>query len=400
MRDRPSSIHTCRSVMLAALVATSCASTAGQETVAEQSGKETPRSLLEATTPAAAAQADPASTSGGNAADSAQPGRMLIYSAITGHVPLRDKAHDPADRYRSPAEREASRARSIEAEIEEELARQEQLDVTETATAPSPPEPTDPGGSPLTASTAPKLKELPERIFETQEVAISPGTWQNTETLYLERRSLDVDKDGKPEEVRYVETASGQLVRSEQDLDYDGSLDAWTTYQGGEAAVRILDTSGDGRPDVWERYQDGRMSERVLDRDADGVRDTFYYYEGELLARRSTDQNNDGTADKLETFEQRRRVRSEEDRSLNGQIDTWTTYGTVGGREVVERIERDSRDSGRPDLIEIYETVDGETRLTRREEDVNGDGTIDVVSTYQDGRLVQRAISDEALSPL
>jgi hypothetical protein len=400
MRDRPSSIHTCRGVLLAALMAASCASTGGQETVAEQDGKETPRSLMEATTPAAAVPADPASASGGDAADSAQPGRMLIYSAITGHVPLRDKAHDPADRYRSPAEREASRSRSIEAEIEEELARQERLDVTETATPPSSPAPPDPGESPRTAAAAPELKELPERIFETEEVAIAPGTWQNTETLYLERRSLDVDDDGKPEEVRYVETASGQLVRSEQDLDYDGNLDAWTTYEGGEAAVRILDSSGDGRPDVWERYQDGRMSDRVLDRDADGVRDTFYDYEGELLARRSTDQNNDGTADKVETFEQKQRVRSEEDRSLNGRIDTWTTYATVGGREVVQRIERDSRDSGRADVIEIYETVDGETRLARREEDLNADGNIDVVSTYEDGKLVQRAISDEALSPL
>jgi hypothetical protein len=102
----------------------------------------------------------------------------------------------------------------------------------------------------------------------------------------------------------------------------------------------------------------------------------------------------------VETFEQKRRVRSEEDRSLNGQVDTWTTYATVGGREVVARIERDSRDSGRPDVIETYETVDGETRLARREEDLNGDGSIDVVSTYEDGKLVQRAISDEALSPL
>lgn len=387
-------------MLLAALVATSCASTGGQETVAEQAGKETPRSLLEATTPAAAAQAAPGSTSGPDADDNAKPGRMLIYSAITGHVPLRDKAHDPADRYRSPAEREASRARSIEAEIEEELARQERLEVNETATPPSPPPPADPGESPLSASAAPELKQLPERIFEKQEVAISPGTWENTETLYLEKRSLDVDRDGAPEEVRYVETASGKLVRSEQDLDYDGKLDAWTTYQAGEASVRILDTTGDGNPDVWERYKDGRMSDRVLDRDADGVRDTFYNYEGELLARRSTDENNDGTADKVETFEQKRRVRSEEDRSLNGQVDTWTTYTTVGGREVVERIERDSRDSGRPDLIEIYETVDGETRLARREEDLNGDGSIDVVSTYEDGKLVQRAISDEALSPL
>ena len=58
------------------------------------------------------------------------------------------------------------------------------------------------------------------------------------------------------------------------------------------------------------------------------------------------------------------------------------------------------RDSGRPDTFETYETKDGETRLARKEEDVDGDGSIDIISTYEEGRLKQRAISDEALSPL
>ena len=70
------------------------------------------------------------------------------------------------------------------------------------------------------------------------------------------------------------------------------------------------------------------------------------------------------------------------------------------GEEVVASVKRDSRDSGQPDVFEIYETSNGRTQLARREEDVNGDGSIDVVSTYEDGKLVQRAISDEALSPL
>jgi hypothetical protein len=40
------------------------------------------------------------------------------------------------------------------------------------------------------------------------------------------------------------------------------------------------------------------------------------------------------------------------------------------------------------------------TQLVRREEDLNRDGRVDVVSVYEKGRLVQRAISDEALAPL
>ena len=72
----------------------------------------------------------------------------------------------------------------------------------------------------------------------------------------------------------------------------------------------------------------------------------------------------------------------------------------IDGAEVVSRIERDSRDQGKADVFESYETRGGQTRLAKKEEDVNGDGSVDVISVYQDGKLVQRAISDEALSPL
>ena len=81
-------------------------------------------------------------------------------------------------------------------------------------------------------------------------------------------------------------------------------------------------------------------------------------------------------------------------------MDTWTHYGVSGNRDVVTRIERDTHGRGKPDVIEIYQTRNGQTQLVRKEEDVNGDGTPDVVSVYEHGRLVQRAISDEALSPL
>ena len=202
------------------------------------------------------------------------------------------------------------------------------------------------------------------------------------------------------EEIRYVDPGSGVLIRSEHDLDYDGQLDAWTTYESGQPAVRVLDTNGDGESDVWERYAQGRMNARTLDRDADGVKDTFYRYEAGQLAEKRHDSNNDGTIDKVEAYHNRHRVRTEEDRSLNGWMDTWTTYHVVDGREVVARIERDSRDHGKPDVFETYETSEGETRISRKEEDVDGDGTIDIISTYENGKLVQRAISDEALSPL
>jgi hypothetical protein len=417
MTDRPSSTTHPIAALLAALALAACAGTgtpADEERTPEDAERDSQRSLLEVTTPtAAAAHANPPPgaaqepSAAGDSADPARPGRLLIYSAITGHVPLKDQpALDASDRHRSPAQREAARARAIEAEIEQELERQEKLATEEDARGSAPPPPAqsspepDERTSPLSAPRAPELRQVPDSLFRSQEVTIPPGHWQNKRELRVLRRSMDVDRDGRPEEVRYVDPGSGVLIRSEHDLDFDGEIDAWTTYQGGKPAVRVLDTNGDGTSDVWERYVQGRMNARTLDRDADGVKDTFYRYERGQLVEKLRDSNNDRTIDKVEAYHNRHRVRMQEDRSLNGWMDTWTTYHVVDGREVVASIERDSRDHGKPDVFETYETSEGETRISRKEEDINGDGTIDIVSTYENGKLVQRAISDEALSPL
>lgn len=387
---------------LLACFALACAGAgAGNPPSAEGSGREASRGLLAKTTPNAAPAADAAAAPGGDDA-ATHPGRLLIYSAITGHVPLEERnPNDPSDRYRTPAEREAARARGIEAEIEAELARQEPIDAGETATAPPPsPAPFDPAANPLAAPPAPELRELPTSLFESREMSVPPGQWQNQRELRVVRRQLDVDEDGAPEEVRFYDATSGVLLRAELDRDFDGTLDTWITYENGAPAIQVSDSDGGAQSDTWERYRDGLLEAKTLDRDRDGVKDTFFRYEGGELSRMLRDANNDGTIDRVEYYADRRRVRTEEDRTLNGFMDTWTSYQVVDGAEVVARIERDSRDRGKPDVFETYETSDGQTLLAHKEEDVDGDGSIDVVSTYEGGRLVQRAISDEALSPL
>jgi hypothetical protein len=393
-----------RARVLAALVCALAACAGPAPPTDTAAGREEQRELLAKTTPTAAgaaAQAGPTAPAPAGSAEG-RPGRLLVYSAITGHVPLEEKAQDPDDPRLSPEEREAARARSIETEIEEELSKQEQLAVDELPRAEPPPD-TDlgvAGADPMAAPPAPEPRALPESLFESQPMTIPAGAWQNPRTLDVLRRSLDADRDGQPEELRYLDAESGVLIRRELDRDFDGRIDAWISYQGGEPVTQVLDENGDGRLDAWESYAAGRLAARAVDTDADGVQDVFYRYEGEDLVEKRADRNNDGTLDRIDTFRERRRQRTQEDRDLDGVIETWTTWGAVDGREVVVRVERDSRARGKPDVFETYETVGGETRIARREEDLDGDGSIDIVSTYQGGKLVQRAISDEALSPL
>ena len=365
-------------------------------------------------------------------------GTFLIYGALTGHSPLgnvssRSGGHGGGygggygsvtseERREAALEeqvaQEAQRADVLEDEISAELERQEellhQIDREESAAAPtSAPvqeqkqttaDPvTDPNlaerADPRIAPSAPKDRQLPLAIFEKEEVTIPAGDWGNNKKMKVVKRSLDADQDGTPEQIRYYDR-SGDLIRKEQDLDFDGKTDTWSTYRHGSLAERVIDANGDGQVDVWETYETGKMTGRQVDRDHDGVRDAFYTYEHGSLVEERHDGNNDGKMDLIATYENRHRVRTEEDRNKDGRIDMWTTYVVVDGAEIANRVEKDETGDGKPNIFETFTAKSGESVLTKREEDKNGDGAIDITSIYKNGKLVRREISDPNMVPL
>jgi len=254
---------------------------------------------------------------------------------------------------------------------------------------------------PRIAAPAPSDRELPLDIFDPSETLIAPGTWQNAEPLRVIRLVLDADSDGKPELVRFLDPASRELLREEADRNYDGVLDAWTTYTDGKLHTRVLDENDDGNPDVFETYRHGLLAVRELDRDDDGVRDVFYRYRDDSLFEEGHDADNDGVVDLLIVYEERRRVRAEEDLDRDGRMDMWTRYapGAPGEEEKVARIERDQEGRGYADTFEFFRFEGAKTLLVRRERDIDGDGQVDTVSFYLDGRLRRRQISDASLLP-
>jgi hypothetical protein len=220
-------------------------------------------------------------------------GTLLVYTAITGQQPF-DSASGrsaPTDPGRWTAEGEQSRGRSLEAQIEEELRRQqlaidsldsdlsEQPTVESLITGQSAAE----RANPRVAPDAPKDRELPMSVFEMEPVTIVAGSWGNAETIKVDRGVLDADRDGVPEQIRFFDPESMLLLRMEQDSNFDGNLDIWNSYADGKLASRVRDTSGDGNADVWERYENDRMTHRTIDRDRDGVADAFYVYGGDIL---------------------------------------------------------------------------------------------------------------------
>jgi antitoxin component YwqK of YwqJK toxin-antitoxin module len=361
-------------------------------------------------------------------------GTFLIYGALTGHSPLDNRSGQGGghggygsvtDEERREAAleeqiaQEAARGNVLEDEIADELDRQEellhQIERDEAASQPTQAAQKKPGKAPApdpvtdenlaeradprVAPAAPKDRELPLAIFEKEKVTIPAGEWGNKKKLEVVKRSLDADRDGSPEQIRYYDE-SGEIIRKEQDQNFDSRMDAWSTYRNGSLRERVLDTSGDGKPDAWETYETGKMTKRQVDRDRDGVRDAFYTYERGSLVEERHDADNDGNMDLIVTYEDRHRVRAEEDRDKNGGIDMWSTYRVVDDVEIVARVEKDETGDGKPNIFETFTAKNGKPILAKREEDKNGDGNIDVTSIYKNGKLVRREISDPNMVPL
>jgi antitoxin component YwqK of YwqJK toxin-antitoxin module len=347
-------------------------------------------------------------------------GTFLIYSAITGEVPLQSgRSSSPG---RSQAEREEeleqqieseiARQDSLEAEIEAELQRQEELlrqierdEALRTEDTAAEDEADDETliarADPRAAPAAPEERDLPLSIFEEEQRTVAKGQWSNAKEIDVLARSLDADRDGNPEEVRYHDAATGRILRKEEDKNYDGTIDSWSSYESGVLVEIRRDNNEDGEVDEWQRYgPDGRMAAREVDRDYDGGRDAFFVYEGGSLIEERHDGDSDGSVDRIVRYQQRAIVSSEEDRNRDGRTDTWTYFETIGDKEVIVRIEKDTSGDGKPDTFETYEQIAGKPTIKQRDEDKNGDGTIDVRSVYENGKLKQREISDPALVPL
>ena len=248
------------------------------------------------------------------------------------------------------------------------------------------------------APIAPRDRAIPDYVFEEKHTTVAAKQWgENTKKRKVIERSLDADRDGNPEEIRYFDAKNGTYLRRESDRNYDGNIDTWQSYSEGSLIRRELDGNDDGSVDTWEYFQAGRMVERKVDRNHDGQVDVTLHYAGDSLISEAHDTNYDGSVDRTIRYKDRRRILAEEDLDHNGTTDTWTQFGLFNDDEIVTRIERDQLGSGKANTFEIYQQAGGKTFLVRREEDRDGDGNIDITSIYENGKLVRKEVTNPDL---
>ena len=332
-----------------------------------------------------------------------------LYGLLTGDVPFetgagtgssarpgRSSGPYPDSALEDEIEEELGRQDALENEIEEELKRQEELLAsisTQEAVNQSirseheQRSASEDSGDPLAAPQAPYERRIPESIFDTKHR--KEGKQQQLV------KTLDADRDGRPEIEMVFDERSGALLTRSDDTDYDGQLDTVNRYEHGKIVERIEDTNHDGEPDRWITYENEKGSRMEVDRDFDGTPDAFYVYADETLSYEEHDTNGDGKIDRRVEFEDRHRSIEREDRDHDGKLEFQTFYNK---KEVPVRTEQDTNGDGKTDVWEFYEGKDpAKIVLVRKEEDVNADGNVDITSYYKKGKLTRKEVEDPDL---
>ncbi len=238
---------------------------------------------------------------------------------------------------------EQQKDQQLEAAIEQELARQRELE-NQIAT-PNRAATATPAQAPTVVSTT-----SPQRTVTANPAVANPAP-QNVQLAALNKPA--------PPPFKNVEV---------RDVNGDGIPDLWIYYnpQKPTEVMRQEEASkGDGRVDTWSYFKDGQLIRRDVDSKGQGRPDTVFYYDNDKIVREERDEDGQGRMTYRANYQ-------------NGRI---------------AKVEKDTNGNGRPDLWIFYDTSrDGEV-VIKEERDLNGDGVADLWSYFDNGRLVRRDVS-------
>ncbi len=102
---------------------------------------------------------------------------------------------------------------------------------------------------------------------------------------------FDLNRDGKIDLVKFYE--KGKLVRTESDLDFDGSVDLVTEYDPINGSVKKK-IQADSSTNIWTYFSKGEIKRKEIDRNFDGKPDMWVYYRNGKPYRTEVDQTFNG----------------------------------------------------------------------------------------------------------
>ena len=247
---------------------------------------------------------------------------------------------------------EQRKDQQLEAAIEQELARQRELE-NQIGSAMATPSGTIPVIEPVGTSENPPQPLLPSpspRVKDPQEPTQlashpKPPVGQSSPRPFKNVELRDLNGDGVPDLwIYYDPRKPGEIIRQEEAGKADGVVDTWSYFKDGKMVRREVDTKQSGRPD------------------------TVYFYQNDKIAREERDESGRGSMTYRAIYQDGRLAKVERDSSGGGRTDVWIYYDPLKDGEVVLKEERDLNGDGIPDLWSYFENG----RLARR--DVNAAG--------------------------
>jgi hypothetical protein len=231
---------------------------------------------------------------------------------------------------------EQKKDQQLEAAIEQELARQRDLEnqIAGVAAPPAGTGPVAPSASANSPAQKPAATQTPaaaERSRDNSTVAAltkppaAPVPFKNVEVR-------DINGDGIPDLwIYYNPLKPGEIIRQEEASQADGRVNTWSYFKDGTLVRREVDTRQSGRPD------------------------TVYFYEHDKIVREERDETGQGTMTYRALYQNGRRAKVERDSSGGGRTDLWIYYDADRDGEIVVKEERDLNGDGIPDLWSYYE---------------------------------------------
>jgi hypothetical protein len=288
-------------------------------------------------------------------------GGGLIVGLITGLI----TADSHYGQINNQIYTEQKKDQQLEAAIEQELARQRDLE-NQVASATTTPAGGESAVQPVSAAGPTRQTQKPLSAPPPTETPPRATVSQNKSGENLASLSKPPNNQTAPNPFKNVEI---------RDINGDGVPDLWVYYnpqKPGEVIRQEESTKGDGRVDTWSYFKDSKMVRREIDTKQIGRPDTIYFYDNDKLVREERDEPGQGSMTYRAIYQNGRLAKVEKDTSASGRTDLWIYYDTSADGEIVLKEERD----------------------------LNGDGIADLWSFYENGRLIRRDVSAAGLEIL
>ena len=118
----------------------------------------------------------------------------------------------------------------------------------------------------------------------------------------------------------------GELVKIEDDRNYDGRIDAWSYYESDNIIRSEYDDNFDGSTDGWGTYQDRNNFTIQYDNDHDGTADVTFYFVNGLKHRADWHPGGSSTILRRVSYKNAIQSKAHIDNNDDGQFDVTLIY--------------------------------------------------------------------------